>query len=71
MSDGDAVTGTLENWTHYFNGTILGEIHGDTKGRFIDGHLVKTSTVIKTEGSIIYTRNSVYKLGCPMTTKEN
>ena len=68
MENDVEVHGTLENWTGYFNGTIVGNINGDTKGRFEDGHLVRTSTVLKTEGDIIYTRNSVYKLGEPMTT---
>ena len=65
------IHGTLENWSYYFGETILGFIHGDTKLRFPDGSLVSTSKVIKRHGDIVYTRNSVYKLGAKAVTKEN
>lgn len=55
-------TALLYNW-HRFGQKIIGEIYGDTKGRFKDGELIRTSTVERFDGDLVFTRNSVYKLG--------
>lgn len=39
-----------------------GRIMNDKRGRFPDGCLVHTSKILKIEGDLLYTRNSVYKL---------
>lgn len=62
------VTARLENWriekTRY--GQIYwGNVYGDAKGRFYDGQHIHTSLVVKREGQVIYTLNSVYQLGRP------
>jgi hypothetical protein len=62
------ITGTLENWRYYHSDdvkVVYGKIYGDTKDRLSDGTLIHTSYIIKQEGDIVYTRNSVYKLGKP------
>ena len=59
----------LENWVVVRN-TMYGSIHGDTRGKWKDGHLIKTSTIQNMrnnfkEGDKAETRNSVYLLGKP------
>ena len=45
------------------SGFILeGKIYGDKKQRFDDGERIYTSLVVKLDGDLAYTRNSVYKL---------
>ena len=60
------VTATLEDW-HYdpHHEVIWGCIYGDTKHRFPDGAYIHTSHIQRQDGEIIYTLNSVYKLGHP------
>lgn len=64
-------TARLENWSTGWNTDdgsfcISGLIYGDTKGRFSDGELIRTSRIeareVK-EGDLVQTRNSVYQLG--------
>lgn len=66
--------GILENWyiQKYprFDGyIILGNIYGDTKGRFYEGQFIHTSLIdnkVKPKkGKIVPTLNSKYKLGMP------
>ncbi len=69
------VDGVLEDWIAYpFGGSrINGKIYGDSKGRFNDGEVVTTSTVVEgdiKEGSIVKTRNSSYRLGKPALIQE-
>lgn len=69
------VDGVLENWIAYpFGGSrINGKIYGDSKGRFNDGDVVTTSSVVEgdiKEGSIVKTRNSSYRLGKPALAEE-
>lgn len=63
------VNGTIKNatrfpWGPVDNPTVMvnGRIYGDTKGRFPDGKLVTTSGIVKEEGDLIYTKNSVYRV---------
>jgi hypothetical protein len=63
------ITATLENWKPYY-GRMEGTIFGDTKARFRNGDRVMTSSVVKIEGSLCYTRNSVYKLGVSQADKD-
>lgn len=58
-----SIDGTLENWEEMHNGSFAGHVYGDTKGRFMDGTYIYTSTVLQWEGGVITTRNSTYKLG--------
>ena len=51
----------IRNWAEY-GGRVAGQIYGDTKGRFLDGTSVTTSTIVSRDGDIIKTRNSTYKL---------
>lgn len=39
---------------------LVGNIYGDTKGRFPDGKQVGTSEVVEVKGNIVQTRNSTY-----------
>ena len=55
------VTATLKNYEG-FDECYVGEIYSDTRGRFPDGTLVTTSKVLKVEGGLLYTKNSIYKL---------
>ena len=61
------ITGKLENWvktTHTMGQvTYSGNLFGDSKGRWCDGAMVRTSKVVKEEGDIIHTLNSIYELG--------
>ena len=61
------ITRKIENWvktTHTMEQvTYSGNLFGDSKGRWYDGAMVRTSKVVKEEGDIIYTLNSIYKLG--------
>ncbi|MCK9382930.1 MAG: hypothetical protein M0P95_17945 [Sulfuritalea sp.] len=51
------------------NGRVFGEIHGDIRRRWADGHMISTSTVAMIDRSperggtgdaIVHTQNSVY-----------
>lgn len=59
---------TLRKWTAvpiYDDILIMGEIHGDTKGRWPDGTPIQTSYVVKgtfRDGEIVTTRNTRYLL---------
>lgn len=61
------VTAKLNDWYEQSLGggdkVIWGNIEGDTRGRFADGVLVRTSFVSKVEDGFAYTLNSVYQLG--------
>jgi len=70
------ITGTITNWfvtqldpyrppeTQGIH--VAGEIHGDAKKRWEDGHPMVTTRVVKIAGRIITTRSgSRYKLGKP------
>ncbi|MDQ2066723.1 hypothetical protein Q9295_10070 [Xinfangfangia sp. CPCC 101601] len=61
MSDPE-IHGTIKDAIITDWGIAVGYIHGDTKGRFIDGTLISTSRILKQEGDIIHTRNSVYRV---------
>lgn len=51
----------LRNWRELGN-AYYGEIWNDSKGRFPNGHTVKTSKVVKVEDNILHTRNTRYLL---------
>lgn len=62
------ITGTLRNAERVDRGqdprapAIRGQIFGDVRGRFNDGDVVITSTVLDEDGDVFTTRNSVYKV---------
>lgn len=61
----EQVTAELRNWTKVSYGdkaVIAGDIYGDTRGRFLDGTFVTTSSVDRIEDGVAFTRNSVYRL---------
>lgn len=71
------VTGKLENWVvtsrdsvytapELRRSCINGKIYNDIKGRFTDGEIITTGTIIKTEGRVVYTKRSSYELGKPL-----
>lgn len=41
---------------------LVGEIHGDTRGRFKDGLVITTSRVLSQEGAIFHTIFSIYEV---------
>ncbi len=63
------VTGTIENATIYFDGDVRspclnGAIYGDIRGKFPDGTIVTTSTLMEHIGGDLFkTRNSIYRVG--------
>lgn len=66
----EGITGTLENWTYdYDNHVYWGNVYGDIRERFADGHWIHTSLVDKVEDDLVYTLNSTYKLGKPHEEK--
>lgn len=46
----------------YHEGCVVGYVSGDKKGRFPDGTLIRTSTVLTQYSDLVFTRNSIYKL---------
>lgn len=62
------ITAELHNWKispphpfrpfEHYSGTIMGDVHK----RFPDGRLVHTSKIMKLEGDLLHTKNSIYKL---------
>ncbi len=73
------VTGTLEGWYYdAVHNVVWGSIDYDIKGRFYDGAHIHTSDIPKfrqdrvctaKQGDLIYTRNSIYRLGKPLSSK--
>lgn len=69
------ITGTLEQWRYdATNNVFWGFVYYDVKGRFYDGAHIHTSyipSLSKTrkfngeEGDIVFTANSIYRLGKP------
>ncbi len=62
--------GRLESWSVAYN-SVIGNIYYDSKDRFYDGALIRTSKVQEPaleelkEGDVVETRNSKYVLGKP------
>lgn len=59
------ITGRLRNASRIntSHGTyVRGEVYGDTKGRFVDGEVIRTSVVVTIEGNVVLTRNSIYEV---------
>lgn len=63
------ITGELRNARHVKEGEdprapcLRGEVYGDVRGRFRDGEIVTTSTVLEAlEDGIFKTRYSVYRV---------
>ena len=56
-----SVTAKLKN-AYRIGKVYSGNIHGDTRGRFPDGELVRTSAVQSVDGNIVTTANSVYEV---------
>lgn len=72
------VTATLKDWSiHTFSGGdgkfLHGRIYNDTKHRWENGHVIRTSLVLSMsedepkEGVIVTTANSTYLLGNPFS----
>lgn len=61
-----SVTAKLRNAVRYFwnhkSYSIVGQVYGDTKGRFADGAEITTSKVLSEEGNVVITRNSIYEV---------
>ena len=61
----------LREWVHtppaigIHSGFYHGYIYNDTKGRFPDDTLIRTSEVVSVDGDILKTLNTTYKLGAP------
>lgn len=60
------ITGVLENW-HVVGNVVYGDVYGDVKLRFFDGTPIKTSAIRTIGVTEVTTRNSVYKLGKPLS----
>lgn len=64
------ITATLNGW-YIDNDMVYGAIHGDAKGRWNDGYPIRTSLIKSmdtneaSEGTIVTTMNSTYRLGTP------
>jgi len=61
------VTADLKDWVEMPTSTgefycIWGTAANDSKGRFPDGHIVRTSAIVKVEEGIAVTLNSAYRL---------
>ena len=59
------ITGVLRNAQPKYlttGGYVVGNIYGDVRGRFPDGSLIHTSFVVRQEGDLIFTLNSVYRV---------
>ena len=57
----------LRNWylvKSYYHDVLVvtGEVYNDSKNRFRDGEKISTSQVMGIEGTLLITRNTVYKL---------
>lgn len=57
----------LRNWylvKSYYHDVLVvtGEVYSDSKNRFRDGEKISTSQVMGIEGTLLITRNTVYKL---------
>jgi len=56
-----SVTAKLKN-AYRIGNVYFGNIYGDTRGRFPDGELVRTSAVQSVDGNIVTTANTVYEV---------
>lgn len=63
------VTGRLENWMRQDYGggayVYVGNLYEDVNQRWWDGVNIRTSRVKKVEDDLVYTLNSIYRLGKP------
>ncbi len=60
-----AVTGILKNARKCktpYGHVYTGNLYEDSKNRWWDGVEIRTSLVLKEEGDLVYTLNSVYRL---------
>jgi len=59
------ITGTIKSAvraTLFGKNCIIGFMHEDKRGRFVDGRLIHTSSILRVEGDIVFTKNSIYKV---------
>lgn len=62
------INGTLRNTRRVPAGAdprapcLVGNVYGDTKGRFYDGERITTSTIMEEDGNVFRTRYSAYKV---------
>lgn len=61
------ITGELRNWmieTIFEHMICSGKCYNDSKNRFDDGEMIRTSYIVKldVENRLLYTRNSIYRL---------
>lgn len=48
--------------TYPFGECIVGQVFGDSKGRFEAGETIRTSPIVHVDGDIVSTRNSIYEV---------
>ena len=64
----EEITGELHDWKkqpipgHEGEFVIWGRVYNDSKGRWPDGHWIRTSLISRVEGDLAITLNSVYRL---------
>lgn len=61
----EEVTGIIKNAVRWGSDNIycvVGNLYQDSKNRWWDGVEIITSQVVKEEGNVIYTLNSIYKV---------
>lgn len=61
----EEITGILKNAVRCGSDNrycVVGNLYQDSKNRWWDGGEIITSQVVKEEGNVIYTLNSVYKV---------
>lgn len=59
----EEVTGIIKNAVRFGSDNlycVVGNLYQDSKNRWYDGVEIRTSQVVREEGNLIYTRNSVY-----------
>lgn len=62
------LTGTLRNAHRVPKGDdhrapcLRGEVYGDARGRFRDGDIIVTSTILSEDGDVFTTRNNTYRV---------
>ena len=61
-------TARIENW-FVLNQYLFGNVYDDDQGRFKDGEFIQTSPILNITRISAETKNSLYMLGKPKTTR--
>jgi hypothetical protein len=48
--------------TYHSGNKIVGFVYNDISGRFRDGEVIRTSSIVSEEGDVVATRDGVYKI---------